>query len=847
MVAAAATWALVADDKSGWTVTAGVIAALLTAFGPSLVEDLRQLYAKRRQRDQALRDAEVASLPKSVAWLLHPTLEVVPFFGRGWDLQSLEHWCIHDTDGPVRLLAAGGGVGKTRLARQLQHRLSNWQTRWVAAGKEREVAELVAHEETDHRLLLVLDYADSRDPEALASLLVAVARATGRVRLLLLARSAGSWWTGLSFSASGQATLVDALTADRSAVMKLAGEVDERPPEDVVTEAIGAFAAHLRRQPPAGYQPRQHDRGTPLLRLHAEALVAVLGAPRDTGRHDVLAEVLSHEVRYWRSSAQRSGVNLPQRPEQSDLLLQRLVGITALLGAADHDELADVLARVPWPQELESYRDQDWSSWLSGLYPATAPDGSGIGTLEPDLLAEHLAVDVLINCTPAQRSAVFGGLRERQARQALTVLGRAHAHRSADVLTLLEPAISTDVPALGGAAIDLARLFPGHFTPILLTLLPRTVLDSDQLRALALKCPYPSRELNPIALHLTGRIVEAQSTSTQPAHRSEWCSWHSIRLAEAGRRADALTWSEEAVTHYRELAATNPDAYLPDLARSVNNHAVRLAEAGRRADALTWSEEAVTLRRELATTNPDAYLHDLAGSVNNHAVMLAEAGRRADALTWSEEAVTHYRELAATNPDAYLPDLARSVNNHAVRLAEAGRRADALTWSEEAVTLRRELATTNPDAYLHDLAASVNNHAVMLAEAGRRADALTWSEEAVTHSRELAATNPDAYLPDLAWSVNNHAVRLAEAGRRTDALTWSEEAVTLRRELATTNPDAYLHDLAGSVNNHAVLLAEAGRRTDALTWSEEAVTHYRELAATNPDAYLPDLARSVNN
>jgi hypothetical protein len=32
---------------------------------------------------------------------------------------------------------------------------------------------------------------------------------------------------------------------------------------------------------------------------------------------------------------------------------------------------------------------------------------------------------------------------------------------------------------------------------------------------------------------------------------------------------------------------------------SVNNHALRLAEVGRRAEALTMSQEAVNLRREL--------------------------------------------------------------------------------------------------------------------------------------------------------------------------------------------------------------------------------------------------------
>jgi tetratricopeptide (TPR) repeat protein len=93
----------------------------------------------------------------------------------------------------------------------------------------------------------------------------------------------------------------------------------------------------------------------------------------------------------------------------------------------------------------------------------------------------------------------------------------------------------------------------------------------------------------------------------------------------------------------------------------------------RRDEALPVAEEAVTLRRRLAEANPDAYLPDLAASVNNLAVSLADVGRREEALPVAEEAVTLRRRLAEANPDAYLPDLATSVNNLANRLTDLGR------------------------------------------------------------------------------------------------------------------------------------------------------------------------------
>ena len=48
-----------------------------------------------------------------------------------------------------------------------------------------------------------------------------------------------------------------------------------------------------------------------------------------------------------------------------------------------------------------------------------------------------------------------------------------------------------------------------------------------------------------------------------------------VRLGDLGRREDALAAIQEAVTIYRELAAARPDAFRPDLARSLNNLAIR--------------------------------------------------------------------------------------------------------------------------------------------------------------------------------------------------------------------------------------------------------------------------------
>ncbi len=74
----------------------------------------------------------------------------------------------------------------------------------------------------------------------------------------------------------------------------------------------------------------------------------------------------------------------------------------------------------------------------------------------------------------------------------------------------------------------------------------------------------------------------------------------SSSLAELDRREDALAASAEAVGIYRELAAARPDAFRPDLTRTLSNLAVRLSALDRREDALATSQEATDTYRDLA-------------------------------------------------------------------------------------------------------------------------------------------------------------------------------------------------------------------------------------------------------
>ncbi|MBM4046430.1 MAG: sensor histidine kinase, partial [Planctomycetes bacterium] len=208
-------------------------------------------------------------------------------------------------------------------------------------------------------------------------------------------------------------------------------------------------------------------------------------------------------------------------------------------------------------------------------------------------------------------------------------------------------------------------------------------------------------------------------------------------VSELGRREEALAHAQEAVALYRKLAAERPDAFLPDLAMSLNTLANRLSALGRREEALTHAQEGVTLYRKLAAERPDAFLPDLAMSLNNFADRLSELGWREEALTNAYEAVALYRKLAAERPEPFLSYLVASLKSLANRLSELEWREDVLTNAEAAVTLRRKVTAERPRAFLSDMALSLSSLGDRLTDLSRLEDPVAARNEAIGLLRQV--------------------------------------------------------------------------------------------------------------
>ncbi|MQY30796.1 tetratricopeptide repeat protein [Nocardia aurantia] len=828
-----------------------------------------------------------------VSALLGAQFQVVPYVGRVQEQHDLITW--RDTPvvaRAVRLIHGPGGMGKTRLVMQFaaDSQAAGWAV--AIAHHHSEPARASAADPVGAGgLLLLVDYAERWPREDLETLLRDFAcgqpaQDCGEVmpvRVVLIARPAGLWWsslanplTKLGFSVDEQALRTPA-TADRRSLFDAARD---------------RFAALLAVPDPSRLQPvgSLDDPVYELtLTVQMTALVAVDAAARRTSLPATIdglsGYLLDREIDHWASMFDNHRIATDPR------VMGRVVTVAALTGAVAYEQAAEILTRAGLSAGECGRMADDHRLCYPSLLSGTA--------LQP-VMPDRLAEDFLARIIPDPADAAAGdpwaaGLPERllttaeapapgagYTRRAVIVLVEA-AHRAAHLTTAVLTPLLRARPDLavtaGSAALLRLATLPGLDTVLTAVdnalpvgphteldvaaasvstrLLPNRLADSDDPaeharihRRHASRLASAGRHREAVAAMKEAISIQRRLAATDPAHELHFAQSLNnlgVELSAVGQRDEALTVAEEAVAIYRRLAAAAPAEHAPGLARVLDNLGNRLSDAGRRDEALTVAEKAVAIYRLLATADPATHEAGLALALNNFGIGLSEVGRREQAAAVAEEAVAVYRLLALANPAAHEPNLATLLSNLGNRLSEVGRWEEALAPTEEAVAIRRRLVTINPAAHEPDLADSLNNLGIRLSEVGRRTDALITTEEAVAIWRRLTTINPTAYEPVLAKSLNNLALWLSQVGRWKEAVTVTEEADPVYRLLALANPAAHEPNLATYLSNLGNRLSEVGRWEEALAVTEEAVAIQRRLATANPAAYGPGLAGSLDN
>ena len=300
----------------------------------------------------------------------------------------------------------------------------------------------------------------------------------------------------------------------------------------------------------------------------------------------------------------------------------------------------------------------------------------------------------------------------------------------------------------------------------------------------------------------------------------------------------------------RELARSNPQAYEPALAQSLNNLANLYGRIRRYEEAEAMINEALAIRKRLAKDNPQAYDPDVAGSLSSLAVLYFETRQLDKAEATHKEALEIRKRLAKANPKEYEPSVVFTKPNFANLYTVTQQFDKAETMNKQALDIRTRLAKDNPQTYEEDVAQSMINLAVLYSDTERLEEAETLFKNALEILRRLAKDNPQAYEPELGIVLNDLATVYCQTARWEEAEQTLGEALEIRRRLAKANPQAYELEVVSVLYNMGGVYLETQRAEKAKPLFREVLEVFERLAKNNPkryEKYIKDIKAILEN
>jgi hypothetical protein len=314
--------------------------------------------------------------------MLRAHFEIVPFTGRTTELAHLRKWRDTTDEASVHLIYGPGGQGKTRLATHLGRVWADegWMTLRAFPHDDPYGPEAVevAPKKGMAGVLIIADYAERWETADLLALLRNTANPTGfPMRLLLLARPAGTWWQTVAyriertFDIPAEAMFLPPLgetSEDRLELFEAA--------RDRFAYLLNITSPQLIRPPPGIEADNRYGL---VLTAHMAALAAVLAYARGdappSNPAELSAFLMAREREHWLALHRRRDDPMLTAPHA----MGQAVYTATLTGPLEYRDGLTVLrrARIESPQEAGQllrdhalcYPPQEEGNLLEPLYP----------------------------------------------------------------------------------------------------------------------------------------------------------------------------------------------------------------------------------------------------------------------------------------------------------------------------------------------------------------------------------------------------------------------------------------------------------------------------------------------
>jgi tetratricopeptide (TPR) repeat protein len=780
----------------------------------------------------------------SPSLLLRPENQIVPFHSARTSLvQEILDWAQDESGYAValRLQIGEGGSGKTRLMLEVCNKLKDagWVSGFMPSGEGAWLAGRLSNcIACSKHVFAVLDYAETRS-RGLVPIIDAASKAPDghKVRLVLIARSAGDWWKGLPDNAppATEALLRGLATTGPYEMPPLSLEEAERA--HVYEEALDAFskALNLEIKEPRPLMPElRRPHFSQVLYVHMTALAALLDDRTVQEATELLDTTIRHERDYWQKGTHDAEIGA----EYNDAIALGVAMMTLAGGSAKAQDAKHLLEQTPRLNRCPPLLRDKVFDLLRKMYPS----GEGISALQPDLIGERLVARQLEHDSELLDASLGPRAARHVAEHALTVLGRMSSHDPTQTHWLkrgLRDYLSIRARSAIAVAVESGDPVGHVLADVISEKGPRAWGIVSQIQSEIPEYTISLRELGLVAAQVVVEHLEKKGrpkSDKDIERRALAYSRLSQRYRSMSMAREALDAAQRAEALGRTLADKKPTTTnIGNLANYVVDRGNGLKRLGNYDGALRCYEEALEATEPIVRSGNITGLMNKAVFLNNQANILNVLGLPEEAFVKETEAIKIQRELATNFTDSL--KLASFQGGHARTLCNMGQFEQALVCADESVTLTEQLADTNLDAVLDDLAAVYSTYARCMDGAGNVEEAFKYCSKSIVISRKMAHARPRLFQADLSAYLLQRAWFQYERAKLEDSLHDAQEALDVLEANPVPGEELYEDTLSRARISCASCLNRLGiDAKHAAMLAEVGLARFRQEAAKHPNA-----------
>jgi len=291
----------------------------------------------------------------------------------------------------------------------------------------------------------------------------------------------------------------------------------------------------------------------------------------------------------------------------------------------------------------------------------------------------------------------------------------------------------------------------------------------------------------------------------------------------------------------------NNEYYKKELLSIFNKSGFEYTQVNKTKLASYYLKSYYYISKDLYSKNPERWLKDYTRSLNNVALTLKNVSQLDEALILQNEALEILKIAYEKNPERWL-EYYVEIENQLINFLNniVGQRNKAVILGKRLLKIIKKAYEKNPERWIKVYTTNLVNLSVSYEALCSFDLSENLRKEAFDILKEVYEKDPETWLEDYLISLMNFALSKA-ATEQKESLKLQKEAFEILKEAYKKNPERWIEYYVNCLNNLADILRDLNQYDESIEKGIKSLEIIKEVYSNNNERWIKVYLESLNN